>query len=160
MGDSITVRSFVTFRSELERVDNPSGKPLPALPDPPGARIAERLVVGLRSRGRVAADERSFEDYCRMIDCTVGQTGFEIRVGYIGDDPQQWLVMIDSTLSFFGRLLGRKDFEDQRSIVQEVDQILREESALCSLFRWYTPKEWDAGGVRWAEHPLDAVSAR
>lgn len=159
MGEIPTVRTFVTFRSDLERVENPRGRPLPAMPDPPGGRIAEYLVGELRSRGLVAMDPRPFEDYCHMIDCACGEAGFEIRVGFIGDEPQEWLIMIDSTLSFIGRLMGKRDAAPTREVTGAVDDALRREAARCSEIRWYTPKEWDAGGESWAEHPVESVSA-
>lgn len=152
------LRTYVTFLNDLERVENADGKPLPAMPDPPGRILAERIVTGLNRRDLDARPERPFEDYCRMIEGASGQTGFEIRVGYIGDNPQQWLVMIDSTLSFIGRLLGKKDALDMRRVTLAVDGILREESCCCSGIRWYTLKEWDAGGRQWARHPTESHS--
>lgn len=155
-----TVRTIVSFRSELERVENPPGEPLPAMPDPPGSKIARHLVDRLRSRGFVVPDERPFEDYCRMIDCASGDRGFEIRVGFVGDDPQQWLVTIDSTLSFIGRLMGKRDTEASRQIAEAVDDALRAESAGCSEIRWYTPRAWDGGGEDWADHPVPSPVLR
>lgn len=149
------IRNCVSFKTTISSVDEPpeeAGTP----PEPPGRELAAYLADHLRQSGITVSNESPYEDYCRLCECRIGDFGFEVRIGYVGDQPQQWLITIDSTLGFWKKLRGQRDDPELSALATAIDHALRDSTAPCSSIRWYSLDQWDEGAAVWSSHPLDA----
>lgn len=123
----------------------------------PAARGAEEIgaiAQGLAARG-LGSPMPFAEDYGHAVDLTLDGERFRLRLGWVGDEPEQFLLMIEPLLGiaawregrYHGRALGR--------LLGEVDAVLREQDDLRAL-RWHRREDWSEGRYdAWADGPID-----
>jgi hypothetical protein len=68
---------------------------------------------------------------------------------YIGDGPAEWLLQINSSVGWLGRLLGRSDVAGRRLFSELLHAVLTGEPAFSDV-RWHIG-EWSNSG--WASAP-------
>lgn len=140
------MRTHVSFQKASQ---NLSGDDLPL-----GRDVAEDLVRSLKQQG-MAAIARDELDYAFSFRYQVDRQVFRVMIGLVDDGVRQWLVSTDSTIGWFGRLLGLKDGEEHLELVKAIDEILWSDPGVSSV-RWYTQDDWNAAAEEnWVESPTE-----
>jgi hypothetical protein len=103
-----------------------------------GAAIAEHLVATLPSLGVEVLGHDDLE-YAHEVRCRVGTRTFALGVSYDWEVGGWWEVFWPTTIGFFGRLLGRSEALELRTLAEAVDRALGTLAKIQEK-RWY--EEW------------------
>lgn len=134
------MRSNVTFRCKL---------PIDLDKHPPGEELAEWLAAQMSARGLPTRVIDNYEDFAWWIESESDMPMPWALLGYIGDGPAEWLIQINSSVGWLGRLLGRSDEAGRRVFSERLQAVLVDEPAISDV-RWHVG-EWSDSG--WTSNP-------
>ena len=125
------MRGNVTFRCTL---------PIDLDKHPPGEELAEWIAARMTAGGLATRVIDNYEDFAWWIESESDQRMPWALLGYVGDGPAEWLLLINSSVGWLGRLLGRSDEAGRRPLARA-----------CSS----TPRFWSANVKHlWCRSPL------
>lgn len=126
-------------------------------PSAPAARGADEIAHlghGLAARGVETALPYA-EDYGHALEVTLDGERFRLRLGYVGDEPDEYLLMIEPLLGVTAWRDGRYQGQALAALLGRVDQSLRELDGLRDL-RWHRREDWAQGRYdEWRDAPVD-----
>src|SRR5262249_40787089 len=96
---------------------------------PGGEELAEFLAMKFRGQGLEIHLEDNYEDFAWLLEFKKRSPAPWLLVGHVGDDVYEWLVQINSGVSWFGRLLGRSDEKLREQVAEELHRILTRDSS-------------------------------
>ncbi|SRR5258708_32085840 len=134
MHDSVTFRSTVPV--DLDRF-------------PPGEELANCIAEKLTCAGLVTKVVDNYEDFAWWIESQADQRMPWVLLGYIGDGPSEWLVTINSSVSWLGRLFGRSDSAGRRLFADSLHALLTGDPHFTEV-RWHSGDYQETG---WASSP-------
>lgn len=134
------MRGNVTFRCNL---------PVDLGKHPAGEELAEWLAGRMTAGGLVTRVIDNYEDFAWWIESESDQRMPWALLGYIGDGPAEWLLQINSSVGWLGRLFGRSDEFGRRLFSERLQSVLVGEPAISDV-RWHVA-EWSDSG--WASSP-------
>jgi len=133
------MRSFVSFKTDFSNDTKAE--------DTPGQELAQYLCEGLCSAGFEVKGPQNREDWAW--DFLLSKEAYQIEsiVGYVDDDPIQWLITTHLHLSFWKKLFGgasikTKAGKNLRSYCQAIHQLLSSDNRFRSV-RWYEQQDFD-----------------
>ena len=134
------MRGNVTFRCTL---------PVDLDKHPPGEELAEWIAARMTAGGLVTRVVDNYEDFAWWIESESNWRMPWALLGYIGDGPAEWLLQINSSVGWLGRLLGRSDEEGRQLFSERLHAVFASEPAFTDV-RWHFG-EWSKPG--WASVP-------
>ena len=134
------MRSNVTFRSEL---------PIDLDQHPPGEELAKYLAEGMSAAGLKTKVIDNYDDFAWWIESEAETRMPWALLGYVDDGPAQWLIQINSSVGWLGRLLGRSDEPGRRLFTERLNAMLTDDSVFSDV-RWHLG-EWSDTG--WSSRP-------
>ena len=134
------MRGNVTFRCSL---------PIDFDKHPPGKQLAEWLAARLSEGGLVTRVIDNYEDFAWWIESESDLRMPWALLGYIDDGPAEWLLQINSSIGWLGRLIGQSDEAGRRLFSKRLQAVLVGEPAISDV-RWHVG-EWNDSG--WASAP-------
>lgn len=134
------MRSNVTFRSTL-LVDFDK--------HPPGEELANYIAEEMTAGGLKTQVIDNYEDFAWWIESEEELPMPWALLGYVDDGPAQWLIQINSSVSWLGRLFGRSDEEGRRLFTERLQAVLMRDSHFTDI-RWHVG-EWSESG--WSSSP-------
>jgi hypothetical protein len=130
----------VTFRSSV---------PVDLDKHPPGEELAQYISLKLTAAGLKIRSVDNYEDFAWWIECDSDKRMPWVLLGYIGDDPEQWLITINSNVGWLGRLLGRSDLAGRQEFNKLLHSVLSNDPAFSDI-RWHLD-DWGQPG--WSNSP-------
>lgn len=130
----------VTFRSSLA-VDFDQ--------HPIGEELAEFLIAKLRDNGFNVVLSENSPDYAWELEFDEPSPAPWLLVGYVGDGDYEWLLQINSGISWLGRLLGRSDADLRKATAIKLHEILTNDAQFGEV-RWHAG---DFADSEWSAHP-------
>ncbi len=131
------MRGNVTFRCTL---------PIDLDKHPPGEELAEWIAARMTAGGLATRVIDNYEDFAWWIESESDQRMPWALLGYVGDGPAEWLLQINSSVGWLGRLLGRSDEAGRRLFSARLHAVLTGDPAFSDV-RWHVG-EWSEPG--WA----------
>lgn len=137
------VKTHVSFKRDSSTLDNES--------QPLGEDIAASLVASLASQGLGDCVLDSI-DYAFTLFAPADSRCCYVMVGFVGDEPQQWLITCGLSRGIFDRL-RRKNYDAEiNSVVKSIHKFLADDSAVTDI-RWFTADGWNSGSGTWSRSP-------
>jgi len=143
-GDAM--RGNVTFRSTVT-VDFDK--------HPPGEELAEYIAEKMTAAGLKTRIIDNYEDFAWWIESEAEQGMPWALLGYIDDDPAEWLLQINSSVGWLGRLFGWSDEEGRRLFTERLQGVLAGDPHFTDI-RWHIG-EWSDSG--WSSSPAEPGAA-
>jgi hypothetical protein len=135
----LNMRDNVTFRSTV---------PVDLDKHPPGEELARYIADKLTESGMKIREIDNYEDFAWPIEFESDQTMPWAILGYVDDGAAQWLLQINSSVSWFGRLLGNSDEPGRRMFTERLHALLTNDSNFSDV-RWHlgdwNHTDWTAG---------------
>src|SRR5262245_14760291 len=105
------MRGNVTFRSTV---------PVDLGKHPPGEELAEYLAAKMTAAGLTTRVIDNYEDFAWWMESEGDSRMPWALLGYIDDNAAQWLIQINSSVGWLGRLMGRSDQEGRRLFTERL----------------------------------------
>ena len=140
------MRGNVTFRSTV---------PVNLDKHPPGEELAEYLAEKMTAGGLKTRVFDNYEDFAWWIESEAERRMPWALLGYVNDGPAEWLIQINSSVGWLGRLLGRSDKEGCRLFTERLQTMLTSDPQFSDV-RWHVG-EWSDSG--WSSDPAEPDAA-
>ena len=129
------MRTFVSFETDFPHDTNP-----------PGQELAQYLCEGLKSSRFEVDGPKNREDWAWDLLLTNDNYQIESIVGFVNDEPFQWLITTHLHLSLWRRLFAGKSFKTQaqkelKRYCLAINKLLSSER--FGSVRWYEQKDFD-----------------
>lgn len=134
------MRGNVTFRSTV---------PVDLDKHPPGEELAEYIAEKMTAAGLKTRVIDNYEDFAWWIESEAEQRMPWALLGYLGDGPAEWLIQINYSVGWLGRLLGRSD-EHRRWLFTERLQAVLTGDPHFNDVRWHVGESSESG---WSSNP-------
>ncbi len=134
------MRCNVTFRCTL---------PVDLDKHPPGQELAVYIADKMTQSGLKTSVVDNYEDFAWWIESESNQGMPWGLLGYIGDGLAEWLLQINSSVGWFGRLLGWSDEQGRKMFAERLHAVLSSDPSFSDV-RWHLA-EWD--GSEWSSSP-------
>ena len=129
------MRGNVTFRSTM---------PVDLDKHPAGEELAAYIAEKMTAAGLTTRVIDNYEDFAWWIESEAECRMPWALLGFIGDDPEQWLLQINTSVGWLGRLLGRSDEAGRRVFSERLHSVLSGDSTFLDV-RWHVG-EWTEPG--------------
>jgi hypothetical protein len=136
------MRGNVTFRSTV---------PVDFDEPPPGEELAEYLAEKMTAAGLKTRVIDNYEDFAWWIESEGEEQMPWALLGCVDDGPAEWLIQINSSLGWLGRLFGRSDENGRRLFTEKLHEVLENDPHFSDI-RWHV-KDWSHTG--WSSSPTE-----
>lgn len=140
------MRANVTFRSTV---------PVDFEKHPPGEELAEYIADRMTASGLKTRVIDNYDDFAWWIESEAELRMPWALLGHIDDGCAEWLLQINSSVGWLGRLLGRSDEEGRRLFTERLQSVLTGDRHFSEV-RWHAG-EWSDSG--WSSSPAEPVAA-
>ena len=108
-----------------------------------GKTLSEYLATQLKDNG-FETEPPDLDDFAWTFYCKVNNLNFWIHVGEYSNanDPDGWLVVINSTLSFIKRAFGQTDEEEMSKMCKAIHHILSQNQKITQIM-WHSEQEFN-----------------
>jgi hypothetical protein len=141
----MSLRTFVSFKAAFPTDGQPAGK-----------ELADFIAAALADAGIVYTGPVNREDWAWEIHSQVGEIDLEMIVGYVDDDPRDWLITQTAHLPILARLFGgslEKRTAALRPLCNAIDSAIKSDSRFSEI-RWYLQRDFEKDhGDTWADSP-------
>ena len=116
---------------------------------PKGEELARHIYEQLANHGFQISDFDNYDDFAWSCNVAVGRSTPWLILGFVGDEPHEWLLQINSGNGWFGRLIGANDSGARTKIATAIHKILSADSRFTEI-RWHVGSFEEPG---WATAP-------
>ena len=109
-----------------------------------GNDVAEWLADRLSDEGFEVSDQIHQDETGWFVPFEKDADKFDLGVTALSVDNQTWLVWIEPTPGFFGKMLGRHRTPVPEAVLRKLHQILAKSPAVEAL-RWHTREQFKRG---------------
>jgi hypothetical protein len=134
------MRGNVTFRSTV---------PVDFDQHPPGEELAQYIADKMTQSGLKTRVVDNYDDFAWWIESESEKRMPWALLGYVDDGPAEWLLQINSSVGWLGRLLGRSDEDGRRLFTERLHAVLSNDTCFSDV-RWHAG-EWGESG--WTAGP-------
>ena len=104
---------------------------------PPGEELAQRIAATLRAKGIDVGEIDNHNDFAWSIDCQLGGHKPWLLVGYVNDDPYDWLALVNSGYGFVAsKLLRKSDLPARERLAVVLNEALAQDTEVHDV-RWH-----------------------
>jgi hypothetical protein len=104
----------------------------------------------MHSRSASSSPRTWPNDFARMDRGPKGTTiGPWVLFGYVGDDEYEWFAQVQSSVGWFGRLLGKSDRAEREQVARILHQLLTSDPTFRTV-RWH---QGDFAEENWVAEP-------
>lgn len=139
------LRTFVSFKADFPTDGQPAGK-----------KLADFILTALRVAGIEHTGPEDREGWAWDIYCKAGKIQIECIIGFMDDDPREWLITTYGHGPLLLRLFGGGGKAREtalRPFCEAIDSAIKQDDRFSSI-RWYLQKDWDAlHSDTWGEIP-------
>jgi hypothetical protein len=140
------LHSFVSFKAAFPVDGEPAGK-----------ELADFISSALRSAGIEHTNPEEREGWAWNIFSQAGKVKIESIIGFVDDEPLQWLITSYGHLPFLNKLFsgggGQVREAALRPFCEAIDSAIKSDTRFSEI-RWYTEKDFNTdNGDTWNEVP-------
>ena len=134
------MRGNVTFRCKL---------PMDLDTHPPGEELAIYIADKMTQAGLKTRVVDNYEDFAWWLESESELRMPWALLGYVEDGPAEWLIQINSGVSWIGRLFGCSETVGQQVFADQLHAVLSGEDNFSDI-RWHVGHWSDSG---WSSSP-------
>ena len=116
-----------------------------------GKELAEFLAQKLRESGLEITRVDNHDDFAWGIETGQRGNGPFILLGYLEDGDMEWLASIETSVGFFGRLLGKSDLKEREELAKGLDKVLRGDQRFQKI-RWHEGEQGMSPSSEFPDH--------
>ena len=125
---------------------------------PAASDLAADVASWLRDSGLSVEGPDENEGYSWSVVTSAGSANVQSLIGYVGDDPQQFLITNHTSVGFlkglFNRSVKQAEADALLAVVCAIVHKMLSGSIGVSDVRWYVQEEFDSNhGETWAPQP-------
>jgi hypothetical protein len=139
------VRTIVTFQSSTFNTSEPRDYFINDCCY--GDDLARWFIAELRGRGIQTDTELDQEDFGWYFGFRVGDTDYQLVLGYLegrGESDGVWIGWLERKLGFVKSLLGRRKRGIQTDAACALHEVLSSSPNICNI-RWHDQRDFDTG---------------
>lgn len=134
------MRANVTFRSTI---------PVDLDQHPPGEKLAQYIADKMTQSGLKTRVVDNYDDFAWWIESESEQRMPWALLGFVDDGSAEWLLQINSSVGWLGRVFRRSDEDGRRLFTERLHAILSNDPSFSDV-RWHVG-EWGESG--WTASP-------
>jgi hypothetical protein len=116
---------------------------------PAGEELAEHLAAKFREHGLGIEVIDNYDDFAWWLEFKGRSSSPWLLVGYVGDGVYEWLVQINSGVSWLGRHFGRSDQTLREEVARKLQEVIGADANFSEI-RWHQGDFSDDG---WSTSP-------
>jgi hypothetical protein len=140
------LRTHVSFKADFPIDGQPAGR-----------ELADFISSALHSAEIEHTGPEEREGWAWDIRSRAGKVQVECIVGFVDDDPRQWLITTSGHLPLLAKLFGGRGEQVReaalRPFCEAIDRAVKSDTRFSTI-RWYTKKDFDTDyGDTWGVAP-------